>query len=137
MFNLPYSKNVKTGIGKTFLKSIKKHFPRDHRLYVIFNRNELKLRYMSSVIEQHNCNYQEKMWIDYAIAETKTTVLFIGKCLQTCFFYEADVITNKYSPIYYGASDGEFKSRHNNHTISFCYRNYKQYTKLSKCICQL
>ena len=92
---------------------------------------------MSSVIEQHNCNYQEKMWIDYAIAETKTTVLFIGKCLQTCFFYEADVITNKYSRIYYGASDGEFKSRHNNHTNSFCYRNYKQYTELSKGICQL
>ena len=59
-FNPPYSQNVKTNIGKTFLKLVKKHFPRDHKLYKIFNRNTLKLSYscmgsMSSVIKQHNC----------------------------------------------------------------------------------
>ena len=58
-FNPPYSQNVKTNIGKTFLKLVKKHFPRGHKLYKIFNRNTLKLNYscmssMSSVIKQHN-----------------------------------------------------------------------------------
>ena len=58
-FNPPYSQNVKTNIGKTFLKLVKKHFPRGHKLYKIFNRNTLKLSYscmssMSSIIKQHN-----------------------------------------------------------------------------------
>ena len=58
-FNPPYSQNVKTNIGKTFLKLVKKHFPRGHKLYKIFNRNTLKLSYscmtsISSVIKQHN-----------------------------------------------------------------------------------
>ena len=57
-FNPPYSQNVKTNIGKTFLKLVKKHFPRDQELYKIFNRNILKLSCMSSMdsfIKQHNC----------------------------------------------------------------------------------
>ena len=58
-FNPPYSQNVKTNLGKTFLKLVKKHFPRGHKLYKIFNRNTLKLSYscmssMSSIYKQHN-----------------------------------------------------------------------------------
>ena len=58
-FNPPYSQNVKINIGKTFLKLVKKNFPRGHKLYKIFNRNTLKLIYscmssMSSVIRQYN-----------------------------------------------------------------------------------
>ena len=44
-FNPSYSQNVKTNIGKRFLKLVKKHFPRGHKLYKIFNRNTLKLSY--------------------------------------------------------------------------------------------
>ena len=58
-FNPPYSQNVKTNIGKTFLKLVKKHFPRGHKLYKIFNRKTVKLSYscmssMSSVIKQQS-----------------------------------------------------------------------------------
>ena len=35
---------VQLFIEKSFLKLIKKHFPRDHKLYKIFNRSTLKLR---------------------------------------------------------------------------------------------
>ena len=38
-FNPPYSQNVKTTIGKTFHKLVKKHFPRGYKLYKIFSRN--------------------------------------------------------------------------------------------------
>ena len=90
-FNPPYSQNLKTKIGKTFLKLVKKHFPRDHRLYKIFNKNILKFSYscmisMSSNIKQHNykvisttenvdrlCNCRNK----------ETRPLY-GKYLQTC-----------------------------------------------------
>ena len=56
-----------------------------------------------------------------------------GKSLQTCIVYKADVITN----IYNGASDGEFKSRYNNHTNLFRHRHQEQDTELSKHIWKL
>ena len=94
---------------------------------------------MSSVIKQNsykvlsttenvdrlcNCKNKENCSLD-------------GKCLKTCIVYKADLITNKDSHIYYGASDGEFKSRYNDHTSSFCHRHQEQDTKLSKQIQKL
>ena len=79
-FKPPYSQNVKNNIEKTFLKLVKKHFPRAHKLYKIFNGNTPKLSYscmssMPSVIKQHNykvlsttknvdrlCNCRNKDW---------------------------------------------------------------------------
>ena len=40
-FNPPYSKTVKTKIGKFFLQLIKKHFPKEHKFHKILNRNNL------------------------------------------------------------------------------------------------
>ena len=41
-FNPPYSKSVKTNIGKLFLRLINKHFPPTHKYRKIFNRNTIK-----------------------------------------------------------------------------------------------
>ena len=35
-YNPPYSTNIKTNIGKTFLNLIKKHFPKTNKLHKIF-----------------------------------------------------------------------------------------------------
>ena len=119
-FNSPYSQNVKTNIGKAFLKLVKEHFPRGLQLYKIFNRNTLKLSYscmssMSSVIKQHNYRVLSTTEnVDRLCnCRNKENCPLDGKCLQSCIVYKADVITNKDSHIYYGASDGEFKSRYN------------------------
>ena len=58
-FNPPYSKNVKTNIGKIFIKLINKHFSRSSDLHKIFNRNALNLSYsctenMAQIIRKHN-----------------------------------------------------------------------------------
>ena len=58
-FNPPFCQNVKTNIGKIFLKLIKKNFPNHHPLHKIFNLNTIKLSYscmsnMSSFVKQHN-----------------------------------------------------------------------------------
>ena len=58
-FNPPYSKTVKTKIGKFFLQLIKKHFPKEHKFHKIFNRNKLKLSYscmpnIKTKINAHN-----------------------------------------------------------------------------------
>ena len=129
---------------KTFLKLVKNHFLRSHKLYKIFNRSTLKLSYScmssrSSVIKQHN--YKVLSRTEYAEwlckCRNKESCPLDGKCLQTCIVYKADVIANKHSHIYYGASDGEFKSLYNNHTNSFRHRHHEQELELSKHIWKL
>ena len=50
-YNPPFSKNVKTNVGKCFLSLIDQDFPKSNPLHKIFNRNTLKLSYscMSNV----------------------------------------------------------------------------------------
>ena len=58
-FSSPFSKIVKTNIGKNFFKLINHHFPKHHKMSKIFNKNTIKLSYsscrnMGSVIASHN-----------------------------------------------------------------------------------
>ncbi len=51
--------NAKTNIAKNFLQLIDKHFPPEHKLHKIFNRNSVKVSYScmpnaSSIIKSHN-----------------------------------------------------------------------------------
>ena len=45
-FSPPYSKSVKTNIGKLFLRLINKHFPPKHKYRKIFSRNTIKISYL-------------------------------------------------------------------------------------------
>ena len=47
------------------------------------------------------------------------TIVFLMINIYKRIVYKADFITIKDSHIYYSASDGEFKSRYNNHTNLF------------------
>ena len=42
-FNPPFSVNVKTNVGKLFMRLIDKHFPSHHKFHKLFNRNNVKL----------------------------------------------------------------------------------------------
>ena len=44
-FNPPYSINVSSNIGKSFLAILDRHFPKSHELYKIFNWNNVKIRH--------------------------------------------------------------------------------------------
>ena len=46
-FNLSYSSNVSTNIGKRFLTILDRHIPKSHKLYKIFDRNNVKISYSS------------------------------------------------------------------------------------------
>ena len=55
----PYNKNVVTKVGHYFLKLLDKHFPRQHKLHKIFNKNTVKVSYsctknIKSIISSHN-----------------------------------------------------------------------------------
>ena len=59
-FNPPYSRSVKTNIGKNFLHLLK-HFPANNKMHKIFNKNTVKVSYscmknMDSIISGHNHN---------------------------------------------------------------------------------
>ena len=44
-FNPPFSSNVKTNVEKLFLNLLRKHFPRHHKYYKLFNENDVKISY--------------------------------------------------------------------------------------------
>ena len=55
-FSPPYSKNVKTSLGKVFLNLLKKHSPASHILQKIFNnKNTAKIAY--SCIKKYQLCY--------------------------------------------------------------------------------
>ena len=58
-FNPPYSKKVKTNMGRIFLNLIKEHFPPHHKFHKLFNKNTVKISYsctrnIKSIINSHN-----------------------------------------------------------------------------------
>ena len=44
-FNPPFSMNVKTNVGKTFLKFLQGHLPQRYPMHKIFKRNTVKTTY--------------------------------------------------------------------------------------------
>ena len=52
----------------------------------------------------------------YATVETADNCPLDGCCLKQCFIYKAEVYVDNDYKIYYGAVEGDFKFRYNNHT---------------------
>ena len=55
-----------------------------------------------------------------------------GNCFQKCFLYQAQVDSSNLREYYAGTSESKFKTRYNNHTMSFQNRGYQKETELSK-----
>ena len=144
-FNPPYSSHVKTNVGKIFMKLTVTHFPKHHRYHKILNKNTIKLSYscmqnMGNIITKHNnkllfqsleqptrmCNYRDK-----------ASGPMDGTCLQKCFVYQAQVDSVNSRQHYLGTSEDEFKTRYNNHTISFQNEGHEKKTELSKFVWEL
>ena len=135
-FNPPFSNNVKSNVGKQFLKLVRWHFPKSHNLNKIFNKNTLKVSYswmrnMSPILTSHN---------QKVLAENEKQ--YECNCrnkdeLTPPVIYEADVIPLKTSRKFYiGLSDTPFKERYNNHRRDFRNRRYEKSTELSNYICK-
>lgn len=145
-FNPPFSLNVKSNIGRIFLKLLEKHFPKQNKLHKIFNRNNVKISYscmknISNIIKTHNAKIIKK---ELSEKEEKTCNCRIttncplqGNCLQKAVVYKASVETNNNKVTYIGLAGGTFKQRFNNHMKSFKNEIYKNETELSKYIWNL
>ena len=139
-FNPPYCQNVKTNIGKLFIKLLRKHFPKNNKYHKIFNLNTLKLSYccttnVGNIIKQHNSKVLSKPNDNNyhkCNCRSKPNRPFNGKCLTQCLVYKATSTTSCNDFVYYGTSEGEFKTRYSNHTKSFRHRECMNETELSK-----
>ena len=97
-FNPPYSKSVKSNIGKTFLHLIKRFFPKTNKLHEIFNRNTAKVSYscmsnVSSVLSSPNLNvinpYKTKTY--GCNCRIKESCPLQSQCLTPKIVYQVDV----------------------------------------------
>ena len=127
-FNPPYSKNVKTSVGKVFLKLLKKHFPASHiLLHKIFNKNTVKISYscmknINSVISSHNKNILNPRTASFGCnCWKKESCPLNGECLTSQLVYRATVTNavNEDMKKYVGLADTTFQERHSNHKRDF------------------
>ena len=131
---------METNIGKLFIKLARKHFPRNSKYHKIFGLNTLKLSYccttnVGNIIKQHNSKVLSKTNDSNnrkCNCRSKPNFPLNGECLTQCLVYKATRATSKNSFFYYGTSEGEFKTRYNNHTKSFRHRECMNETELSK-----
>ena len=144
-YNPPYSAHVKSNIGKKFLALIEQHFPPNHELQQICNKNTLKLSYscmnnMGNIIKSHNnrilkaTNSQPE---DKCNCRNKDNCPLPGKCTTQNVIYEATVTTPNNSKKYIGLTANSFKTRYTAHKATFTKREKEHSTELSKHIWKL
>ena len=146
-FNPPFSKNVKSPIGKQFLRLVSKHFPPGSKLHKIFNRQSIKVSYscmpnVASIIKTHNNRILHSDSFSAPSGNqgrrcncrNKDQCPLDGACLTSSIVYKATVIATDGSDCkdYYGLTEGTFKQRYNNHLTSFRHERHSNATELSK-----
>jgi len=145
----PYSMNVDTSIGRTFLNLIDTCFPASHHLHKLLNRNTIKISYscmpnMKQMISAHNKNVLNKDNPE----DTKPQLCncrrnnicpLNGECLTSGVVYQASVTRqdNKKEDTYIGLTDNSFKTRYNSHNSSFRNESKRNATTLSQFIWSL
>ena len=142
IFTPPYNMSLKTNIGKQFLELIDKHFPKNHILYPIANRKNIKISYsctknIGALISGHNNKILNE--VNNSNEETKPCNCQIkalcpvkGDCQKEQVVYKARI---KESNVFYiGMTGGDFKHRYNQHTHSFRSSARKNSTTLSQYI---
>ena len=137
-FNPRYSVNVKTNVGKLFMRLIDKHFPRHHKFHKLFNRNNAKLSYScmpskKNVIQKQNSKIMEDPKPTNkktCSCRQKSDCPLNQNCLSECLVYNA-VVNTSTTKNYYGTCEKRFKERYNNHTSSLRNKSCQKSTELS------
>ena len=141
-FNPPYIKSVTTRIGQSFLHLLDTHFPKNHTLNKIFNRNNVKVSYscmqnIKATINNHNINilHQNNEIKDECNCGNKKYCPLGGKCLSPNIVYQGKITSTQpdyNDKVYFGVAEKSFRDRFYNHTKSFTHEEYVNDTELSK-----
>ena len=134
-FNPPFSKSVKTNIGKEFLRLLRIHFHRQHAFRKIFNKNTVKLSYsctknIASIISGHNKNITKiaPPVTRLCNCRIKEQCPLDNKCLTDNMCYESTVVSHpdEVEKDYRGLCSTVWKHRwsvHNQHMNHWVHRN--------------
>ena len=143
----PYSLDVKRNIARQSLCLIDKHFPKNHQLYKVFNRNNVKVSYscmpnIENVIKSHNQQilHEDKQLNDQppCNCREKDKCPLQGDCLTRSVVYQGSVTDGSpNSGNYIGITEHTFKGRLYQHLNSFKYRSKVNSTEMSKHIWNL
>ena len=125
-FNPPFSSNVKTKLGKKFLKLVKLYFPKSSTLNQILNKNTIKLCYscllnIKSIINAHNqkvLNERNNEPPKLCNCKKNAVCPFNRKCLPKGV-YKAPITKGNETKEYIGSTGVSFKTRFNQHIHSF------------------
>ena len=136
-FNPPFSRNLKTNIGKEFLKIIDKNFPKDHPLHKIINRKTVKVSYsctqnIEAIIQSHNKKLLDRREsTDDRACNCRSECILPGKCRSKSVVYKATTKDHRRVE-YIGSTAGDFKVRFSNHKASFKNEEKRNETALSQ-----
>ena len=139
--NLPYSKSVKTNIGRKFIKLISNHFPPNHQFVQVFENNTIKLSYFCMLnikINVHNKKILQPKTTEpqkQCNCLVKEDFPLIGLCLKSSILYQVTMKSSnsKYKQkIYKGICGSTVKKFYQNYKKSFNLIKSKSGTTLSK-----
>ena len=129
-FNPPL--NVKTNVGKIFLKLVNRHFPKENPSHKIFNKNTLKVSYscmsnVASVLSAHNRNILYLKKSEFGCnCRSKTDFPLDNNCLTPQIVQQADIRndTTDEKKFYLGVFETLFKERFRIDKKEFTYTKY-------------
>ena len=146
-FNPPFSKTVKTNIGREFLLLVKKHFPKNHKLNKVFNKNNVKVSYgcmpnFATHIKSHNqkiIKANETVQNKKCNCRNKDQCPLQGNCLIENIVYRANITTTnkKHESNYVGMTEHHFKDRERYHHHTLQHEEKKTSSQLSNYIWEL
>ena len=133
---------VVNNLGKEFFKLLKRNFPSGSPLHKIFNKNCVKLSYscmlnINGIINKSNIaklSKEKNKVIAKCNCRDKVRCPLESKCKQECVVYKVEVYSDpnnkRNKKIYFGSTQGEFKTRYYNHKTSFSHKKYRHSTTL-------
>ena len=140
-FNPPFSKSVKTNIGREFLKLLRIHFHHRHVFRKIFNKNTVKLSYcctknMASIISGHNMSVtkiEEPVTRECNCRDREQCPLD-NKCLSDNIIYEGTVVSHPEEDErdYRGLCSTKWKDRWAVHNQHMNHREHRTKCELAK-----
>ena len=142
-YNPPFSKNVATNVGRTFLKILNEEFLENYVFLKIFNRNTVKISYscmpsLKQKISGHNKSIPQTTTTPPGLRTCNCRIPadcpVAGSCLTSSVVYQATVTTDDNMPAQTddGLTETPFKIRFANHKPSLNNPNTRLSTELSK-----
>ena len=133
-FTPPFNIQVKTNVGRMFLKLIDKHFPKNSMLASVFNRTNLKISYsctenLERIVKKHNNKILNSKPVNTTKKDCncrkKTNCPLQGCCRVKSVVYKATIMP-KDKPddkkFYIGVAKTDIKARIANHNQ--CFRDF-------------